>query len=371
MNAEQRLGGTLFLKATIFMILMGVALVPAAQAGQQMIATSLMPDVSAYIQVRGTYGNIGPAATTFTDDGFTIRRAKVILTGKAGDHLTYRFQFIGRSDLPSPQLQDAYVLYDRFTFAQFVAGQMVPPFGRERLTPDWQIYSIERSLISNNLVPSSQTLARDIGVEAKGDVLNKFFEYAVGLYNGTGANNISSHNSNSNFLSVARIVGNPLKEDIQNDVPGISIGASVSYRKANGLTNMSTLLNSSLPFTGTDFRYNIDGAITYHSFSFIGEYVRAILTSNEVKIKSVTSDGYYLQAAYFVTHYLQPMIEYQTFNPDTYIKSTKNQKWLTAGLNYYIVGDKFKLMADYTFERFGKLEANNTDMVRVQLQVMF
>ena len=361
----------MFLKATIFMLLMGVAIVPAAQAGQQTIPKSLIPDVSAYIQVRGTYGNIGPAAKTFTGDGFQIRRAKVILTGKAVDHLTYRFQFIGRSDLPSPQLQDAYVLYDRFTFAQFVAGQMVPPFGRERLTPDWQIYTIERSLISNNLVPSSQTLARDIGVEAKGDVLNEIFEYAVGLYNGTGANNIPSHNTNSNFLYVARIVGNPLQENIEEDIPGVSIGTSVSYRKANGLTNLNNIINSSLPFTGTDFRYNIDGAITYHGLSFIGEYIRAILTSNEAKIKSVTSDGYYLQAAYLVTRYLQPMVEYQTFNPDTYAESPKNQKWLTAGLNYYIVGNKFKLMADYTFERFGKLEKNNTDMARVQLQVMF
>jgi phosphate-selective porin len=65
------------------------------------------------------------------------------------------------------------------------------------------------------------------------------------------------------------------------------------------------------------------------------------------------------------------MIEYQTFNPNTYVESTKNEKWLSAGLNYYIVENKFKLMADYTFERFGKLEANNTDTARVQLQVMF
>ncbi len=361
----------MFLKVTIFMILMGVALVPAAQAGQQMMATSLIPDVSAYIQVRGTYGNIGPAATTFTGDGFQIRRAKVILTGKTVDHLSYRFQFIGRSDLPSPQLQDAYIVYDRFTFAQFVAGQMVPPFGRERLTPDWQIYSIERSLISNNLVPSSQTLARDIGIEAKGDVLNKTFEYAVGLYNGTGANTIPSHNTNSNFLSVARIVCNPLKGDAETYTPGVSIGASVSYRKANGLINLSNILNSSLPFTGTDFRYGVDGEIRYRGFSFIGEYMRAFLRSSDQMIKSVTSDGYYLQAAYFVTPYLQPMAEYQTFNPDTFIASTKNEKWLTAGLNYYIVGDTFKLMADYTFERFGKLEAGNTDIARVQLQVMF
>ena len=361
----------MFLKINLVVLLLLVFFVSTAVSNQNTVPPDLIPDLSAYIQVRGTYGNIGPAAKTFNEDGFIVRRAKVILTGKAVDHLTYRFQFISRSGLPTPELQDAYVVYDRFNFAQFVVGQMVPPFGRERLSPDWQIYTMERSQISNNLVPSSQTLARDIGVEAQGDVLDKYFEYAVGLYNGTGANNLPSHNTNSNFLYVARVVGNPLKGDVQSDSPGISLGASVSYRKANGLTNLSNILNSSLPFTGTDFRYNFDGEITYHGFSFIGEYIRAILTSDEAKIKSVTSDGYYLQAAYFVTHYLQPMIEYQTFNPDTYEESTKNVKWLTAGLNYYIVGDKFKLMADYTFERFGKLEANNTDMARIQLQVMF
>jgi phosphate-selective porin len=361
----------MFLKINLVILLILGVFVSTAVSDQNTIPPNLIPDVSAYIQVRGTYGNIGPAAKTFTGDGFSIRRAKVILTGKTVDHLTYRFQFISRSDLPTPQLQDAYVEYNRFNYAQFVVGQMVPPFGRERLSPDWQIFTMEHSQISNNLVPSSQTLARDIGVEAKGDVLDKYFEYAVGLYNGTGANNLPSHNTNSNFLYVARIVGNPLKGDVQSDTPGISLGASVSYRKANGLTNLSNILNSSLPFTGTDLRYNVDGEITCHGFSFIGEYIRAILTSNEAKIKSVTSDGYYLQAAYFVTHYLQPMIEYQTFNPDTYMESTKNVKWLTAGLNYYIVGDKFKLMADYTFERFGRLEAHNTDMARVQLQVMF
>lgn len=361
----------MYFRANMVVLLILGVFVSTVVADQQTIPKNLIPDVSAYIQVRGTYGNIGPVAKTFTGDGFSIRRAKVILTGKAVDHLTYRFQFISKSDLPTPQLQDAYVEYNKFNFARFVVGQMVPPFGRERLLPDWQIYTMERSQISNNLVPSAQTLARDIGVEANGDVANKYFEYAIGIYNGSGANNIPSHNTNSNFLYVARVVGNPLKGDVEADTPGVSIGASVSYRKANGLTNLSNVLNNSLPFTGTDFRYGVDGEITYNRFSFIGEYIRAILTSDESQIKSVTSDGYYLQAAYFVTHYLQPMVEYQTFNPNTYVESTKNQKWLTAGLNYYIVGDKFKLMADYTFERFGKLEANNTDMARVQLQVMF
>ncbi len=360
----------LFRPKMIVLLILG-AFVSTAAADQQTIPQSLIPVVSAYIQVRGTYGNIGPAAKTFDEDGFIIRRAKVILTGNAVDHLTYRFQFIGKSGLQSPELQDAYVEYNKFDFARFVVGQMVPPFGRERLSPDWQIYTMERSQISNNLVPSAQTLARDIGVEANGDVIKKHFEYAIGIYNGSGANNLPSHNTNSNFLYVARLVGNPLKEDVEADTPGISIGASISYRKSNGLTNLSNILNSSLPFTGTDFRYGVDGEITYKGFSFIGEYIRAILTSDESQIKSVTSDGYYLQAAYFITHYLQPMIEYQTFNPNTYVESTKNEKWLTAGLNYYIVGNKFKLMADYTFERFGKLEANNTDMARVQLQVMF
>ncbi len=361
----------MFFRANMVVLMILGAFVSRAAANQHTIPKNLIPDVSAYIQVRGTYGNIGPAASTFTGDGFIIRRAKVILTGKAVDHLIYRFQFIGRSGLPSPELQDAYVEYNKFDFARFVVGQMVPPFGRERLSPDWQIYTMEKSQISNNLAPSAQTLFRDIGVEANGDVVKKHFEYAIGIYNGSGANNIPSNNTNSNFLYVARVVGNPLKGDVQADTPDVSIGASVSYRKSNGLTNLSNILNSSLPFTGTDFRYGIDGEITYNGFSFIGEYIRAILTSNESQIKSVTSDGYYLQAAYFITHYLQPMVEYQTFNPDTYVESTKNEKWLTAGLNYYIVGDKFKIMADYTFERFGKLEANNTDMARIQLQVMF
>lgn len=355
---------------TIVLLILGL-FVSLVRADQRIIPPDLIPDLSAYIQVRGTYGNIGPAASTFTGDGFIIRRAKVILTGKAVDHVTYRFQFISRSDLPTPQLQDAYVVYDRFHVAQFVIGQMVPPFGRERLSPDWQIYTMDRSLISSNLVPSAQTLARDIGVEVKGNLLDKYLDYAAGVYNGTGANNVPANNTNSNFLYVARIVSTPLQENNHSDIPGVSIGASFSYRKANGLIDLSKIVNSSLPFTGTDFRYGIDGEIKLKGFSFIGEYMRAFLGSDEAKVTAVTPDGYYLQAAYFATPYLQPMVEYQTFNPDAYTESTKNDKWLTVGLNYYIVDNKFKLMADYTFERFGRLEANNTDMARVQLQVMF
>ncbi len=355
---------------TIILLILGIS-ISAVRADQRIIPAELIPDLSAYIQVRGTYGNIGPAASTFTGDGFIIRRAKVIMTGKAVDHVTYRFQFISRSDLPTPQLQDAYVVYDKLHIAQLVIGQMVPPFGRERLSPDWQIYTMERSLISNNLVPSAQTLARDIGVEMKGNLLDKYLDYAAGVYNGTGANNVPVNNTNSNFLYVARVVTTPLQGNNHSDIPGVSIGASLSYRKANGLTDLSKIVNSSLPFTGTDFRYGIDGEIKFKGFSFIGEYMRAFLNSDEAKINSVTPDGYYLQAAYFATPQLQPMAEYQTFNPDAYTESTKNDKWLTVGLNYYIVDNKFKLMADYTFERFGKLEANNTDMARVQLQVMF
>lgn len=358
-----------YMAVTLFLVF--ALLKSTGYADQSVVLSEYIPDISGYIQARGIYGNIGVGGKSFTGDGFQIRRAKVILTGKTVDYVTYRFQFISKSDLPGPQIQDAYVTYERFNFAKFVVGQMVPPFGRERLTPDWQLYTMERSEISNNLVPSSQTLARDIGVEMNGDVLNKYLDYAVGVYNGSGANTMPSHNTNSNFLYVARVVGTPLKKNLPAGMPEVSIGASISHRKADGLINLSKIVNSGLPFTGTDFRYNIDGEITYSGFSFIGEYIRAILTSNEAKINSVTSDGFYLQAAYFVTSYLQPVIEYQTFNPDAYVETTKNEKWLTAGLNYYISGNKFKLMADYTFERFGKLEANNNDMARVQLQVMF
>lgn len=361
----------MLLKLPIVVLLVLGVFASVANADRQTVTHNLMPDLSAYIQMRGTYGNVGPAASTFTGDGFIVRRAKVILTGKGPDRIAYRLQFISKTGFPTPQLQDAYVVYDGFHFVQFVAGQMVPPFGRERLTPDWQIYTMERSQISNNLVPSAQTLARDIGVEVEGDFMDKYLHYAAGIYNGSGADTLPESSTNSNFLYVARLVANPLKENTRNGMPEISIGASIAYRKANGITNLSKILDSSLPFTGTDFRYGIDGEIRYRGFSLIGEYMRAFLDSRNEDIKSFTPDGYYVQAAYFATPFLQPVLEYQTFDPDAYTESTKNAKWLTVGLNYYITGNRLKLMADYTFERFGKLEANNTDMIRVQIQVMF
>ncbi len=135
----------------------------------------------------------------FSDDyynqaGFSIRRAKLWLNGSlptANNNWSYKLQanFFQQSKYQF-LLQDVYVKYST-GFFEAAIGQFVTDFSLQRKQSDYLIPLVERAAVINALVPASETMARDIGVEAK-LILNNNGSFSLGFFNGNGANNFST-----------------------------------------------------------------------------------------------------------------------------------------------------------------------------------
>src|SRR4029079_10250837 len=97
-------------------------------------------------------------------------------------------------------------------------GQFKTPFGFEQLYGDPRLPILERSLVNDRL-----TLHRQLGVAVQGDLADKQFSYAVGTFNGNGANN--NFNDNDSFQLVGRASGLPWQGTSGGQRATWSIGA--------------------------------------------------------------------------------------------------------------------------------------------------
>jgi phosphate-selective porin len=295
--------------------------------------------------------------------GFRIRRAKIIFNANPIEHVSFKIQGIFKEDNYNGafRLQDAYAVLDFIPEAIITVGQMVPPFSRERLTPDAEIYSIDRSQAVDNLIPNAETFVRDIGIKVNGDLLENYLSYSLGIFNGNGAN--KTQNDDNNFLYVARLAMAPFKENLH-----FSLGASASYRKVKDQSFQKIYGNTAF-FIGKDFRYEIDANVDYKGFSLIGEYLHAQITSETTKLNSICPYGYYIQAAYFVLDDLQAITKYENYTANAENKTLLDLNWFHFGLNYYINKNKFKIMAEFIKKDETVINLKNDSYV-IQLQVM-
>ena len=113
-------------------------------------------------------------------NGFDIRRAQLILSGRAGNRLGYRFsyEFQGTS---SRRLLDAYLDLDLFRPQLTLrAGQFKEPFGLEASG------SIADLLFAERAMGASLAPGRDMGLSIRGVGWNHRLTYALGLFSGDG-----------------------------------------------------------------------------------------------------------------------------------------------------------------------------------------
>ena len=139
------------------------------------------------VQADGRFSVDNPPPVTNT---FTIRKARVVLAGRAAKYFDYRFMpdFGGGS----PVILDAY-LDLRFSRALRIrAGKDKTPIGYELLIGDTSLLFPERSLASS-LVPN-----RDVGFQAQGDLANGKIYYAGGVFNGVPDGTSSSTDVDAN-----------------------------------------------------------------------------------------------------------------------------------------------------------------------------
>jgi len=330
-------------------------------------------------------------------DRFRLRRARVNLTGDFAEQFDFKVEGdFGQGDgLNSNRTAfsatDIFVNWHQFPEAQVKVGQWKAPFGLEQLTPDYALYTIERTLPTGAITPD-----RQIGAQLWGKPLTNIWPeqkdlltYYAGIFNGNGKN--TTVNDNNNFMYVGRLEST-LFQDVFGKGSFLKLGGDVLNSRDDKGVNISQsgnlLVNadgSLSPFTlpGADERtaWSVDAWLKVGPFDLIGEYLQEKVNGRTVNgvppgFADFTTDGFYVTGGYFlIPKKLQAVAQWQYLNPGQ--KGDDGLYSILGGLNYYIHGDDLKLMVNYIHTWSDFRQANpefgqdQFDQVLGRVQVMF
>jgi len=233
-------------------------------------------DVGGFVQPGFLWEQDDPTTAQYSQNhntGFYLQRARVNVA------LQLTKYFIARFELEMtgvPALQDAYVESDIFSWLHIRAGQFLVPFLQTFQFGEANISFLDREIYTP-LAPLRGFLPylspRDVGLSISGMVgdvspgaKRPVFEYALGLFNGKGAN--GGANTNNAFEYTARLQlhilglaqGRQWESDLaRNASPHVSVAAG-------GYTNCDQFGNWDRGFT-TDAEFRYQGI--YASASFV------------------------------------------------------------------------------------------------------
>jgi len=239
-------------------------------------------------------------------DGFDLRRARLIFEGKFADIFQYTVQpeFGG-----TVQILDANINAAIAPGFQIRAGRFKTPIGLEQLQSDAVAFFNERS-IATNLTPN-----RDVGVQIHGTVFDKRLNYAVGVFNGVldgGNSPTNSANPEGDFATAARLFATPWANDKESSLKGLGFGIAAgtgNYSAGNTLNSYRTdgrqTFFSYRATTASDGRATTISPQAYYyngPFGILAEYISSsVELSNGVNTSDITNTGFNLSVGYVLT----------------------------------------------------------------------
>jgi len=328
----------------------------------------IQPQFSYVFFEEDKYGN-----TLYKPSSFFFKRARVGVRGSIPYDISYYVMAELSPALTGyPFLLDAFVTYAPLgKYLKFSIGQFKSPFGMELNTPCFALHTIRRSTVVNNI----GTPFRDLGFMILGSSDSLFgikdlFTYKVAIMNGTGINHWDD-NKYKDF--VARLVISPWE--------WLKVGGSYRYGKQG---------KADADGQKTRTRYGADISIETHNILIQGEYIYGDdlgligsgggcggKKSANATLETYKKSGFFVMAAYMTPWNLQPVIKYETYDPDgtsykyLYVEQDFIQSTITFGLNYFM-NDWTRIQINYLYnaEENSSVEFPN-DAVMIQVQAKF
>ena len=303
------------------------------------------------------------------DKNFLIRRARLVVYGDYGDHLSYYIQPDFASSIGGTtnsnasgsgnfaQLRDAYgdIYFDKTRVHRIRLGQSKVPYGFENLQSSQNRLALDRVDALNSAVrderdlgafyyytpEATQTMFEEIqkaGLKHSGN----YGMFALGAYNGQGAN---ARDQNDNYHVVSRFTY-PWKTDSGQFYEAgiqaykgdyISTTGAYSRRVGNTLASATPTLGSGVPLSGRngidDERVGISFMMYPQPFGIQAEWNWGHTPGLDVatnRIEEKNLNGGYIQAMYKIDNVkffndnttVIPFIKYQYF--DGYNKAETN-----------------------------------------------
>ena len=188
------------------------------------------------------------------NNGFFLRRARIILDGKINKIYSYQFvpEFGGGSGgtATAVAILAANVTIAPTQAVQLKVGKFKTPIGIEELQQDSNTFFVERSL-ATNLEPN-----RDVGAQIQGSVAQGRVAYSVGLFNGTP--DALSSSGNSDFDNEKDVDGRLFLTPFVNDKESIWQGLGFGVAGGEGREKTHSALTSG---------YKTDGQQTFFSYN--------------------------------------------------------------------------------------------------------
>jgi len=300
--------------------------VTTAALGQTPAAVSATPKISGYIQPR--FQAVGDSAT------FLLRRARFALEGALTPWASYRAQVEMRTTgaPPTPPASPLTVsitdLFVRLTHQRWTGtvGQFRVPFALESLLSSGMLETTERSRIVT-------AARRDIGAQLEWRIPDRLTLQGA-VVNGEGPNR--AVNPDNRMAYFARAVVTPVK--------GLDLGGA---------------------FAGYSDSAEVDGQVIYRTTRGV---VRAEYISDRNRRTDIHTVGWYALAGYIVApRRVELLGRVEQYDPSDRVATDRSTGYL-VGLQYFIRGDDFKVMADYELFREQVVQLENNRGV-VQLQV--
>jgi phosphate-selective porin OprO/OprP len=284
------------------------------------------PKVSGYLQPR--IQALGDTASFF------LRRARFAIEGSITPWASYRAQVelrtIGAAPTPatSPLTLSATDIYIRLSHGRWggTVGQYRVPFSLESMTSSTILETTERSRVVT-------AAKRDIGLQADWSVPGRVVLQAA-VVNGEGPNRAS--NPDNRMAYFGRAIITPVK--------GLDVGAA---------------------FEGYADSAGVDAQAVYRAARWTAraEYIR-----ERNRRTDVHTTGWYALAAYTaIPQRVQLVGRLEQFDPSDLVATDRSNGYL-LGVQYFIRGDTFKMIADYEVFREQTVQLKNNRGV-VQMQV--
>lgn len=250
----------------------------------------------------------GVSGTDLNDD-YLLRRVRPTIEGTLFGK--YDFRFTPDFAPGTPNLQDGYINARFQPWLKLQAGKFKVPVSLERLQSGGDLRFVERSYVSNALLPN-----RDIGVQLHGDVLEGRVNYAVGVFDGVadGGSNSTNNDNNVDKDYAVRIFTEPFKNRA-NALSGLGLGIAGTFGDSNNASGSLAGTTYRSPGQQTIFQYNAatraDGEQTrfapqfyyyYGPFGVLGEYAQvSVDVARDERAETLDHDAWQLAATYVLT----------------------------------------------------------------------
>ena len=302
-----------------------------------------------------------------------LRRARILLGGTYSERWSFFLETdspnLGKSKSDGSKttdlfIQDVFVTYSTGDKFKIDAGMMLMPLSHNHETSAGMLLPVDYgpyTFVQSD--PLTEKVGRDYGIQARGYLLDKHFEYRVGAFQGYRGSDLAggSGAGTEPFRVTARAVWYPFEAETGYFYTGASLGTKKIL--AVGATYD---VQSSYSTIAADLFY--DQPIASGAVTFQADW--ASIDGDDFLLSLPEQDTWLIEASYYHKETrLGPYLQLASRSYALEDASHADEERMQAGLAWWLSGHKINVKGAWT--RITKDGAPDRDQALLQLQVFW